>query len=272
MLWYGHLFLPPFPTGRHFSEAEDRGKIPSVITFLRDPILRMASGYNYIRVGARTEKVRVSKSRSTRTVNPDTTTFARSSQHRNEILTKLGNKTLSGCAADPECTDTNQLRKQCSMQTMYICGSHEDCVVHWHLVDGSNHVQKTALLLARAKQNLESEVLFVGMVEEMERSNQILSQLLPTYFEDLSEESIQLNRETKSYPLEASFERNFKMSGSVATNVAPKYAKPTAKEREKIIANKICYTDFELYRYAKELLEQRSKVCDVLNAPKNVEL
>ena len=59
MLWYGHMFLPPFPAGRHFAEMKDRSKIPSVFTFVKDPILRTASGYNYIRVGARTEQVRV---------------------------------------------------------------------------------------------------------------------------------------------------------------------------------------------------------------------
>ena len=73
-------------------------------------------------------------------------------------------------------------------------------MVHWHLVDESNHVEKTAKLIARAKQNLESEILFAGIVEDMETSNLVLSKLLPTYFEDLPAESFRLDRETKSLP------------------------------------------------------------------------
>ena len=54
------------------------------------------------------------------------------------------------------------------------------------------------------------------------------------------------------------FERNFKQGKAV--NVAPEYRRVNTEERDAIIKRKICYTDFEVYKYAEEVLEERHKI------------
>ena len=58
MLWYGHVFLPDFSEARHFQGKTSKQKKPSVVTWVKDPILRIASGYNYVRIGARSAEDR----------------------------------------------------------------------------------------------------------------------------------------------------------------------------------------------------------------------
>jgi len=59
MFFYGHVFLPRWEDGRHFKTKEELlAKVPSVIAFVKDPVSRMQSAYNYVRVGARSEEHR----------------------------------------------------------------------------------------------------------------------------------------------------------------------------------------------------------------------
>ncbi|GMI10306.1 hypothetical protein TrVE_jg4460 [Triparma verrucosa] len=243
-LYYGHLFLPPFERFRHFKQQDEDSnetmklvnlhKIPSVVTFIRDPIKRFESAYNYVRVGARTKA------------------------HRRMVVEKLGNSSLTDCIEDETCVDVNQLRKSCSLMARYICGDHPECTVRWHDVDYDNHEEKVASLVERAKYNIKNEILFTGVTEKMQESMDILESLLPTYFEEIGEESRRLDEEVKKSKEQAAFERNFKQGKAV--NVAPEYRRVNTEERDAIIKRKICYTDFEVYKYAEEVLEERHKI------------
>ncbi|GMI24778.1 hypothetical protein TrCOL_g8038 [Triparma columacea] len=228
MLWYGHMFLPDFEHLRQFEADTDSWKIPSVVTFVRDPILRLGSGYNYVRFGAR------------------------SKQHREDVLTFLGNQTLTDCIFDEACGTKNRLRQMCSIQARYLCGGGEECFVHWHTVDKENYVEKLGKLVEVAKRNMESKILFTGVVEEMQESMGVLEALLPTYFEGIKAESDNLKKAGKEGD---NFERDIRKG--VALNVAKEYAKPTDDERKRIVAEGVCWADFEVYEHAKKLLKER---------------
>ena len=228
MLWYGHMFLPDFGNLRQFEADTDAWKIPTIITFVRDPILRLGSGYNYVRLGARSE------------------------QHREDVVTFLGNQTLADCIFDEACAAKNKLRRMCSIQARYLCGGGEECFVHWHTVDEENYVEKLGKLVKVAKQNMERNILFTGVVEEMQESMGALETLLPTYFEGIEAESESLKKAGKDGD---NFERDIRKG--VALNVAKEYAKPTVEERERIVREGVCWADFEVYEHARKLLKER---------------
>jgi hypothetical protein len=250
MFFYGHIFLPPWSRGRHFQTPEDQlAKVPSVVGFVKDPVSRMASAYNYVRAGAR------------------------SPEHREEIIKNRGNLTVGQCVADSNCTDMNALRKSCSLQALYYCGDHDDCVVPWRVITSENYADKLAPLVNRAIKNMEEQVLFTGVAEEMDASMAVLEKILPTYFEGAARESSKLDEEKRNRPKktrvgeerldEGAFERNFKANGGElgATNEAAPYAKPTAADRDVVAVNGICYADMRIYEHAKKLLEQRRVKC-----------
>lgn len=75
-LHFAHTFLPPFPTPP-----------PTIITFLKNPVHRLSSAYNYVRHGAQTPQIR----------------------QRN--IEKLGSATLTKCFENVTCSEINNLRK-----------------------------------------------------------------------------------------------------------------------------------------------------------------
>ncbi len=243
MFGYGHMFLPPWSSSRHFQGDYYINKVPAVISLVRDPIARMGSAYNYVRAGARSQR------------------------HREIILENRGNLTLAQCTQDDKCMLVNQLRKTCSLQALYFCGDHEDCKVHWHLLNEDNHVVKVDKMLKRALRNMETEVLLTGVAdgEWMDRSMKILETVLPTYFEGMAWESEELDREKareKEEEREA-FDRDFKSGKKkLATNEAPSYAKPNKEERRRIVDLNICHADFAIVERAKQLIEEKERSCN----------
>ena len=86
LFYYGHNFLPTWEMYHLYREKLKAA--PTVITFVKDPITRMASAYNYIRRGALTYN----------------------HQHRN--LKLLGNATVAECHFNQTCADINALRRR----------------------------------------------------------------------------------------------------------------------------------------------------------------
>ena len=158
-----------------------------------------------------------------------------------------------------ECAAKNKLRRMCSIQTAYLCGSHADCVVHWNTVDSSNFKEKLGAMILRAKKNMDEEILFTGVVEEMYKSFEILEMVLPTYFEGILGEHIAADK-AASESDSAFFDRDF-TNANGAYNKAPPYQKPSKEEREQIIREGLCFADLEIWKFAKQKLEKRHTIC-----------
>ena len=234
-MWYGHMFFFDFFSVRQEGVDESAWKNPSFVTFLKEPALRLASGYNYVRAGARSEK------------------------NREDVVKYLGNQSLTDCIFQEDCANRNSLRRMCSIQASYLCGgTDKDCIVLWNTVDGVNYMEKLGKMVNRAKQNMRTKILFTGVVEEMEASMDLLEALLPTYFEGISEESRTIEILGKEGG--GDFERNFKKEGG-AMNVAPDYQRPGGREIDRIKQQEMCWADYEVYEYANTLLKERKGQC-----------
>ncbi|GMH87207.1 hypothetical protein TrVE_jg6904 [Triparma verrucosa] len=226
-LHFGHTFLPQFPPER----------TPSIITFLKNPVHRLSSAYNYVRHGSQTPKIR----------------------QRN--IEKLGDATLSECFRNSTCSSINNLRKHCSLQALSLCGGYDlDCNVHWHLIDSENYKEKLEKMIDRALKHLETEVLIAGVTEDMDLSLSLLETLLPTYFEGITSLSISSSSLSKNTTIE--FDRTWQTSsGNIVSNVASKYEKPK-KEEEDDMMKDICYADYRVWTRAREILREKKNVCD----------
>ena len=222
-------------------------KEPTVITFVKDPIVRMASAYNYIRHGAL------------------------STQHQERNVKLLGNETVAQCFYNSTCAEINAMRKSCSLQALSLCGDdYTTCKVHWHLVDSTNYKEKLAPMIERAIENMKEKVLFTGVVEQMDKSLDFLQEILPTWFEGAAEFSRVADAKRKKKAeneTKGDFDRSWKSSKSkprdhLALNMASSYPKPTAQERKDMIEEGVCYADFAVYNRAVELLEERTAICN----------
>jgi len=234
-MWYSHMFLPDLNTSRHFQEQSgtttQRKKLklklkpkPAVITMLRDPVKRLSSEYNYLR------------------------SAARSSAHVETYLSAMGGSSLGSCVhSGSECINSNQLKKMCSVQALYLCGDHDDCL----------DVGDEGRILERARINMADNILLVGTVEQLDVTLKTLEILLPTYFQFGTSVAGGLGED------QGVNERNFKNileGGRFASNRAPDYESGLRGGEERILGE-LCSLDNAVYEYAVELLRERAGVC-----------
>jgi len=187
-------FLFPIPTIEELKKIEE-------ISFMRKPANRLTSMYNYDR------------------------TMARTQLWRENFIEKKGDKSFEECLLDPECVQTNELRRWCSLQTEFLCGLHPDC-----------NRPLTEKALTRAKNNVQNKILFVGLLERLPESFQILEALLPIYFEKLTEHKIPHKMRTPEYD-------------------------QVSNPKAKAILKEICSLDDQLYTFVEQLMNKRQKKC-----------
>lgn len=225
----GHTFFVDLPP--EYSTA--------AISFVRDPIERLASSYYYLRHGARTATERAS------------------------FVRRFGNQSLEECALSPGCREKNELRYWCSIQTLYFCGMHKDCDLNVFGIP-----EDTAF--ERAKKNILDNFLFVGLVEDFNTSVAILEQLIPTYLEGAkSELSLLYQRQEQSgkqYSAEGMNQRQGLGRENGRDRSRREMTKKEAEEEEKERAAEtalkaLCQVDYQLYDFVREYYFSRQEVC-----------
>uniref|UniRef100_A0A6S8FZC4 Heparan-sulfate 6-O-sulfotransferase n=1 Tax=Aplanochytrium stocchinoi TaxID=215587 RepID=A0A6S8FZC4_9STRA len=171
------------------------------ISFLRKPAKRLASMYNYDR------------------------TMARSKMWREKFINERGEKSFEDCLLDSECVKVNELERWCSLQTEFLCGLHGDCVR-----------PLTQKALDRAKANVDEKLVFVGLLERLDESFEMLERLFPVYFEGLSKVKVGHKMKTPEY--------------DVVKN-------PEAKA----VLDRLCRFDNNLYKYVEMAMTKRQRKC-----------
>eukprot|EP00924_Labyrinthula_sp_SR-Ha-C_P001858 snap_masked-scaffold_30-processed-gene-0.33-mRNA-1 protein AED:1.00 eAED:1.00 QI:0/-1/0/0/-1/1/1/0/425 len=124
------------------------------MTFLRHPVYRLHSQYNYDRQKAR------------------------NSDWRRRFVKVNGNESFVDCVLDQDCSEKNELQRWCNLQTEMFCGLNlEVCI---------RPVNEKSL--ETAKENLK-KMLFVGIVDEIDKEQVLLKKsldklksFLPVYF------------------------------------------------------------------------------------------
>lgn len=153
----GHLFL------------EDHLPPDAVaLGMAREPLARLASGYNYIRLRPQS----VAESR--------------------DLVRRKGNRTLGECAVDPQCANKNHLRKLCSFHALYYCGHNPDCKVG---EDGAATDGTVALAISNIRN--QSLLLLIIPSEDLSDGASLLEQMLPTYFPGLTDAIAQVGSQEK---------------------------------------------------------------------------
>ena len=142
------------------------------------------------------------------------------------------------------CIEANNLRRVCSLQALYLCGDHDDCI----------DLSATEKIIQRATFNMKENILLTGVVEDLDPTLRILEFILPTYLENASMVASSLADDTDYNNRDFS---SPKQRAAFASNVSPAYDKATLT----VELEEICKLDLAVYKFAKELLLQRETTC-----------
>ena len=205
LLMAGHVLLPAWDRF-----ARENCSKPVAITFLREPIERLASQYNYDQSGAR------------------------SARHQANVRAgRFGNTSLGECAVDAACAKEKELERWCSLQTRMLCGTHADC-------DRGGRA-----MLDRAIANAFA-LAHVGIAELMTRSLRHLEHVAEPFFAGVTSRSVAIERRRDDRE-EAPYSRNWRAG---ASNTAPrtKQGAGTMSAAATKALEALCALDLELYR------------------------
>eukprot|EP00040_Diaphanoeca_grandis_P000781 m.16459 g.16459 ORF g.16459 m.16459 type:complete len:663 (-) comp11048_c0_seq2:42-2030(-) len=195
---------------------------------MREPVARDISEYNYLQYGPRDEGKMKSIQRARQSFTqldtpPSVNKFI------DAYVVKYGDVCRSGEDVAGFVSNT---------QTKYFCGFHADC----------DDICSDAAL-ARAKHNLEHEYMFVGTIEDIEYSLQLLEMALPRWFPDIAahyRDFVQKDTDNKQLR---------------QTNVAADGTHELPTEKTKAHLTSIQSQDVALYAFARDLLFRRVSQC-----------
>mmetsp|Transcript_14336 Transcript_14336/g.19166 ORF Transcript_14336/g.19166 Transcript_14336/m.19166 type:complete len:420 (-) Transcript_14336:105-1364(-) len=155
----------------------DSNSIASIIATARDPIQRLASGYEYVYYRRSSAK--------------------KSSKQQTSFSSPYP-PTIGACAANASCAAERDLGRLCSLHTLYFCGFNTDLCT---LDPLTRIATDTALDQAMANINISAhKILLIIPIDQLEsRGYDILQALLPTYFHGLADAVTSLPEDRKSY-------------------------------------------------------------------------
>lgn len=203
-------------------------KSPSFFQLMREPIAREVSSFYYKMYGPRPElsmvKAKSKFMRETKLPHPPSI---------NEHIAWMA-KAPGTAPGGPGRNCRNDIHG--NMQTRFFCGFHPDCIDIC-----------SAAAIKRAKEVLEHEYMFVGLLEDLEVTLVTLEQMLPSMLTGIWD----AYHEVVSGKLSNKKNR---------VGRASKMEQPTPENRQ--VLEQHHKQDVELYRFAKELFRVRTSLCN----------